>query len=209
MGEEIIDLADWARADTYRWFRSYQQPHYAVTARVDVTRIEERCARGLSSYRACLWAIGAGLHAVPDLRVRFRGDRIVRHDRIALSFTVPRDTGGFAYSYQPWDADRARFDADVQETIARVRAAGTFDARDETASDAVAYLSCLPWLDFTALTHAVPGPDDCIPRVSWGRIVPEGDRYAMAVNIQVHHAVTDGEHLGAFFEALQAALNAV
>ncbi|MBP0481665.1 CatA-like O-acetyltransferase [Sagittula salina] len=205
-GHTAIDLDTWDRAQAYRWFRAYAKPHYAVTCRLDVTRLmRDRKPAGVSPFRASLWAIGAALSAVPDMRTRFRDDTVVRYDRVALSFTVARPGGGFGYAYQDWQADFAAFDRGVQATIATVRAGRDLSAN--TASDAVAYLSCLPWLDFTALDHATPGPEDCIPRVSWGRIVPEGDRYAMAVNVQVNHAVTDGEHLGSFYSALQEALD--
>lgn len=207
-----IDPASWSRIETYRWFRRYARPHYAVTCRVDVSRLmRARRDSGRSPYIGCLHAIGHGLHAVPELRVRFRPNgKVVQHDRVALSFTVPLDNGGFGYSYQPYLEHFAAFDAAVRDTIARVKRSESLDG-NSGRTDAVAYLSCLPWLDFTALDHAVPGPDDCIPRVSWGKIVPrpgQQDGYDMALNMQVHHAVTDGAHIGQFVEAVQAALDA-
>ena len=69
----IVDLAKWPRADQFRFFSTYEKPHYAVTSRIDITRLIGRKAAGISAYRACLYAIGAGIHAVPELRMRFRG----------------------------------------------------------------------------------------------------------------------------------------
>ncbi len=75
--------------------------------------------------------------------------------------------------------------------------------------DDVAYLSCLPWLDYTALDNALPGPDDCIPRVSWGRFHEDSPAAGrMAMTLQVHHALVDGLHAGGFFTAVQGALDA-
>ena len=71
----------------------------------------------------------------------------------------------------------------------------------------VAYLSCLPWLDYTSLDNALPSANDCIPRVSWGKIVPKGDGFDMAMTLQVHHALVDGLQVGQFFEATQTAIN--
>ncbi|WP_425074490.1 CatA-like O-acetyltransferase [Sagittula sp. S175] len=202
-----IDLSTWDRTETFRWFRAYAQPHYGTTCRVDVTRLMTvNKPQGVSPYIGCLYAIGHGLLAVPQLRTRFRGDTVVQHDTIALSFTVPRDSGGFAYSLQPFDPDFATFDRATRNTIATVRAKTGLNATPD-AGDGVAYLSCVPWLDFTALDHPLPGPEDCIPRVSWGKIVPKADGFDMAVNIYVHHALTDGEHLGQFYAALQDRLN--
>ncbi|MEO0905448.1 MAG: CatA-like O-acetyltransferase, partial [Pseudomonadota bacterium] len=89
MTYQIVDLETWPRAAQFHFFRSYQQPHYATTSRLDVTRLMARKADGLSPYRACLYAIGAGLHAVPELCMRFRGDIVVAHDMVTLSMTVP------------------------------------------------------------------------------------------------------------------------
>ena len=69
------------------------------------------------------------------------------------------------------------------------------------------YLSCMPWLDYTSLDNALPNPDDCIPRVSWGKIVPKDEGFDMAMTIQVHHALVDGRQVGDFFEATQTALS--
>ena len=71
-----VDLASWARADQFRFFRTYQKPHYAVTVRLDLGHVMKRKAEGVSSYRACLYGIGAGLHHVPELCMRFRGEEV-------------------------------------------------------------------------------------------------------------------------------------
>jgi chloramphenicol O-acetyltransferase type A len=209
MAEHIVDLATWPRSAQFRWFRTYERPHYAITCRLDTTTLMTRGkARGVSVYRACLYAIGAGLHAVPELNMRFRGETVVRHDRVMLSMTVPRPDGSFGYGYVPYDPDFSRFDA---EAAARIDAArlGTALAPNDGSDDAVAYLSCLPWLDFTSLDNALPHAEDCIPRVAWGKILRAGDGWQMAMSIQVHHALVDGAHLGAYFSAVQEALDRV
>ena len=66
----------------------------------------------------------------------------------------------------------------------------------------------MPWLDYTAINNALPGPQDCIPRVTWGRIVDHGGRFDMAMTLEVHHALVDGAQVGAYFAAVQDALRA-
>jgi chloramphenicol O-acetyltransferase type A len=68
------------------------------------------------------------------------------------------------------------------------------------------YMSCLPWVDFTAMTNPVDGPDDCVPRVTWGKFVPHSGAWRLSVSVQVHHALVDGLHLGRFYETLQSRL---
>ncbi len=209
MAEHPVDLTTWPRADQFHFFRTYAKPHFAVTARLDVTHLmTRRKPEGVSPYRACLYAIGAGLHAVPDLLLRFRGDQVVRHDRVALSMSVPKTAGGFGYGYVPFDHDVAAFDAVARDEIAAVAEGGRLNANAGVRDD-VAYLSCLPWLDYTSLDNALPGPEDCIPRVSWGKFVEHGSRWDMAMTLEVHHALVDGEAVGAYFSEAQAALTRV
>lgn len=201
-----IDLDTWSRAEPFRFFRGFDRPHYATTARIDATDLMARRRRhGLSPYRAVLHAIGHGLHAGDAFRTRFEGDVVTRHDRIRISCTVPLDTGAFVYAYLDWTPDGAAFDAHAKTRIDAARARATLSP-DSGGSD-VAYASCLPWLDYTALDNAMPHRDDCIPRISWGKIVAHPDgRHDMAMTLQVHHALVDGRGVGAFFEAVQSAL---
>lgn len=207
MAEEIIDLDSWPRAQAFRWFRGFERPHYAVTVRLDATRLmEARKPAGTSLFRAGLHAIGCGLHSVPELCMRFRGETVVRHDRVMLSTPVPRPGGSFNFAYVPFAPDFDRFDAGAQRALEEARHRETLTGRLE-GQDGVAYMSCLPWLDFTALDNAMPHADGCIPRVCWGKIVPEGAGWRMAMSLQVHHALVDGAHLGQFFAAAQTALD--
>jgi len=208
MAEHEIDLDTWPRADQFRFFRGFGKPHYAVTSRLDCTHLMARKAGGVSPYRGCLYAIGAGLHAVPELLMRFRGDQVVRHDAVELSMSVPRADGSFNYAYVPFDAEFARFDTQAKSLIEAAAADPVLQANTGFRDD-VAYLSCLPWMDYTSLSNALPGAEDCIPRVGWGKIVDHGDRSDMAMTIEVHHALVDGAHVGAFFEAVQQALDGV
>ncbi|WP_439507503.1 CatA-like O-acetyltransferase [Yoonia sp.] len=207
MASHPVDLATWPRAAQFRFFRTYDRPHYAVTSRLDVTAVMARKATGLSPYRACLHAIGVGIHAVPELCMRFRGENVVRHDMITLSMTVPTQAGSFGYAYVPFVADFTSFDLQAQALIDRT-AAGADLAPNDGERDDLAYLSCMPWLDYTAINNALPGPQDCIPRVTWGRIVDHGGRFDMAMTLEVHHALVDGAQVGAYFAAVQDALRA-
>ncbi len=208
MTHQIIDLETWPRATQFHFFRTYQQPHYATTARLDVTHLMARKADGVSPYRGCLFAIGAGLHRVPELCMRFRADQVVAHDMITLSMTVPTDVGSFGYAYVPFVADFAAFEGQAKVLIDAVAAGNTLDANSGERDD-LAYLSCMPWLDYTSINNALPGPDDCIPRITWGKFVERDGRWDMAMTLEVHHALVDGAQVGAFFEAVQDALRTI
>ena len=69
-------------------------------------------------------------------------------------------------------------------------------------SDEWIFLSCLPWMDFTSLINPHGGPDDCIPRISWGKLNGQGSSWTIPVAVQVHHALVDGVHVGRLYQAL-------
>ena len=201
-----IDIDTWERAPQYQLFRGFQHPHFATTVRINVTALmAAKAARGVSPYRACLHAIGTGIHAVPALCTRFRGDVVTQYDQIALSMTVPRDDGSFGFGYLEYTPNFETFDAAARAEVARARVAEVEPDKDGRVD--LAYLSCTPWLDYVSITNAMPSPEDCIPRIGWGKIVEESGGHAMSMTIEVHHAIADGLHVGQFFEAVQKALD--
>lgn len=202
-----INQATWHRRETLALFRRFQKPQYAVTARVDVTRILGRRAddEGFSGYLACIHAIGTALHAVPELACRIRGDRVVRHDRMKLSPTLQFADGRLGFTYLDWQPDYAAFATQARADIDDTLATGALKPGVD-GDDGVAFLSCQPWVDFTAFDNPVFERDDSVPRVCWGRYTPEvTGRWTMAVAVQVHHGLADGVHVGQFFKAIQVA----
>jgi len=150
-------------------------------------------------------AAGAGLHAVPELCCRIRGDRVVQHDRLRLSPTLQFPDGRLGFTYLEWPPPFATFAPPARAEIDATLRRGEMEPGIE-GDDAVAFLSCQPWLDFTAFDNPVFDADDTIPRVCWGRYTPEpAGRWTMAVALQVHHGMADGAHVAAFFAAMQAA----
>ncbi|QQA42087.1 CatA-like O-acetyltransferase [Pelagovum pacificum] len=208
MPDRIIDLDTWPRAAQYRLFRTYDRPQYAITTRIDVTALMERRKRdGISPYRATCHAIGEGIHAVPELRTRFQGETVTEFAQIELSMTVPVGEGDFRYGYVTHDSDFARFEANFEAASEAART-GAFVANTGERVD-LAYLSCLPWMDYTSLDNALPGPDDCIPRIGWGKIVPSATGgQEMAMTLQCHHALVDGYQCGVFFDRVRQVLAA-
>jgi chloramphenicol O-acetyltransferase type A len=69
-------------------------------------------------------------------------------------------------------------------------------------------MTTLPWLAFTAFTHA-RGQGDDRPKLAFGRFTEQAGRLLMPVAVDVHHALCDGVHVGRFFEQLQARLDAI
>lgn len=204
---KIIDLDRWPRRSQYSFFRQVANPHFALTARADATRLMEvEKPAGASVFNAALFAIMAAANDVPELRTRFSGDQVREYETVHASVTVPIEDEQFAFCDIPFAPDWRQFNENCRTEIAKARQQN--ELKDQIAGeDEWIYLTCLPWLHFTSMIHPADGPEDCIPRIAWGKIEQDGERWLMPVSIQVHHAVVDGRHVGRFFEALDDRLN--
>ena len=68
------------------------------------------------------------------------------------------------------------------------------------------FISSLPWVSYTTLVQPVPQPADSHPRISWGKYFLQEGRTLLPVSILCHHALVDGLHLAAFYQALDREL---
>lgn len=202
---KTIDLSRWSRRSHFEHFRDYAVPVFDVCARVEVGGLLRRVRRaGESVFAGLLFEVMGAVNAVAPLRQRIRGDEVVEHEVVHPSYTVLVDEEHFNFCYTDYRAERAAFLEQVARTVEAQR--GRLDlALEEDARDDLVYVTSLPWLDFTSISHALSGDaSDGIPRVAWGKIVEEDGRARMSVQLSAHHALVDGIHAARFFQALEA-----
>ncbi|PTA66662.1 chloramphenicol acetyltransferase [Deinococcus arcticus] len=203
-----IDLTTWPRRAHFEFFRHHTQPHFSVTAPVDVTRFRAGVReRGLSYMAATAYVLGRAANELPPFRWRIRGEAVVEHGRVHPS-VIDTEPGSelFHFCTLPYQPGAPAFLQGAAQALAARRAQPTLD--EDPAQDDLLYLSSLPWVAFTGITHAMHlQPPDCIPRLTTGRFTEQGGRWQMPLSVQVHHALMDGRHVGAYFEAVQALLD--
>lgn len=203
----FVDVGGWKRRAHFDLYRALPQPFWSVTADADVTRIWDACARGRRSF--FLATSFAALEAVLQteaLLLRLRpGGAVWRHDRVGLSTTVLRDDETFGFAVLRPAASFVEFEGPAHAEMDRVRRARTLETPERDEDDLV-FHSSLPWLRFRAFTNARGGPDDCIPRLVFGRVFEDGQSRRMPVAVEVHHALVDGLDVARFFERFDAAL---
>lgn len=200
-----IDLETWTRRAPYELFRTAQNPHFSVTADIDISRfVEEIKPSGLSVFNAVLFAIMKAVNSIPEFRNRFQGERIYQHAVSHPSFTIPIGDKGFAFCETNYSDNWREFD--TQCSLAKQKAKNQTQLIENVESDHWTYLTCTPWLHFTALSHAYQGPEDCIPRIAWGKFSKREGHWWMPLNIQAHHALMDGYHMAKLFELTEKAL---
>lgn len=204
----LIDLRTWKRRDHYLWFRRYERPFFSVTVEVDMTAAWKRSRRrGAPSF--FLMSVFSMLRAANDVeafRLRLRPRGVWRHDRIAVGPTILRADDTFGFVRLEAAGTLNAFAARAQPAIARATAETGLRAPHNSRDDIV-FHSVLPWLRFTSFTNALPGGNDSIPRIVFGRSASEAARMTMPVAVEVHHALVDGLDVARFFDRFAAHLH--
>jgi chloramphenicol O-acetyltransferase type A len=205
-----IDLATWPRREHFAFFRRADLPFYNVNASVDVTGLRDAAKASRVPLNTLLIHLTIrAANRVENLRYRLRGERVVLHDRLHPSFAhLRKGEELFRLITIDHQDDLEAFASVVHEAIETSTA--YFDLAPLQGRDDFVFISALPWVSFTGIDHTMSlNRDDAIPRVSWGKIVAEGGRTLLPLNIRVNHAFVDGLHVGRFFEALDDEIAAV
>lgn len=206
--KQRIDLDTWNRREHFHFFRAFEEPFFGVTVEVDVTAAYRWCKahdQPIATYY--LHKATVASNQVAPFRYRISGAAVYDYDAIHMTCTVGRPDGTFGFSYMPYARDYATFAAQATAEIERVRyhTSGLFTHPERPD---VLHCSALPWLRFTALSHARRySREDSCPKISFGQIYEKDGFRRMPVSIHVHHALVDGLHVGQWVDAFQTLLH--
>lgn len=197
-----IDLENWSRREQYRLFSGMQWPYWSITCELDVAPARAFMKeRGIGSYLGMIYLVTRAANLIPELRLRIHDGAVYEHETVHPSFTLQNACGQLAFC-------RARYEADPAAFLARTRALMDRTKQDSQRSLApagqdVLYLTCLPWVHFTSVSHPMNlSPQDAIPRITWGRFEAKGGGLVLAVDLHAHHGLCDGAHGAQFMQAL-------
>ena len=202
--KRIIDIQKWPRREHYHYFGELDDPYFGITAKADFTSCYMQAKEdGESFFLYSLHKILRAVNAVEEFRYRIEDGRIVLYDLIGASPTIGREDGCFGFGVFEYHEDRHSFVEAAKREINRVKNASGLCLGDGESRNDLIYYSSIPWLDFTDLKHAGRmSKGQSIPRISTGRLVPDGDRLLMSVSVEVNHGLADGYHVAQFFRLL-------
>jgi chloramphenicol O-acetyltransferase len=201
-----IDLEAWPRREAYDLFRGFGFPYFSITAEVDVTELRRipKELRGSFSV-ALVYVLAHAANDVPEFRQRMRGDEVIEHPVVHPSITVLGEDHRFRFCTLAYSPEVSRFTEEAAARIEAVKQAASLWS--EPDRDDFLFFTAIPWVSFTAFVHPAPiQAPDSVPRIAWGRYVDRGGRVVMPLNVQVHHALIDGVHVGRFYERVQELL---
>jgi chloramphenicol O-acetyltransferase type A len=197
-----INLETWSRREHFRFFGAYDHPHFGMCANVDLSAFHSAVKqRGHSLTVAIVYALARASNVIPEFRYRIRGEEVVEHEIVHPAATILVDEDTFSFCAFDYVEDFAEFAARAAERIAYVREHPWVDT---VGRDDYLYMTAIPWVSFTSFMHPTNLQQvDSVPRFAWGKFFEEGDSLKMPLNVQAHHALMDGVHMGRFYTEVQ------
>lgn len=192
------------RKKHFAFFNEMNHPHFNIAANVDITQLLKTIKENNLSFTATvLFLVAKTANSIPEFRWRIRDQKVVEHDQVNPSFTVPTQVSeAFSFCYVDYQAIYTDFAHAFALAKSKMMEEPSFE--DEEHRDDYLFISAIPWVSFTMFQHAMPyHPTDSVPRIAWGKFFEENGKSKMPLSIQVHHALMDGRHVGQYFELIQ------
>lgn len=202
-----IDLETWNRKAHFELFSQFKEPFFGICTEVDCTSMYSNSReRKESFFIHYLYASLKAANLAETFRYRIKGKEVLIYDHTDASPTINREDGTFGFAYIPYNEDKASFYKNAISEIERVRS--ETDLIPALSAENVIHYSTIPWIRFTALSHARQlGDSDSIPKITFGKMTINDGRYLLPVSIHVHHALMDAWHVGQYLDLFQDFLN--
>ncbi|KUG05491.1 chloramphenicol acetyltransferase [hydrocarbon metagenome] len=205
---EIINLDTWERTIHYKFFKRMDYPHYNIGVNIDITNFLDKIEENkIPFYYAMIYAATYALNQVKEFRYRIRGEQVVLHNMIHPSFADMSD-GTELFKMVTVSMEKSILDFTKKAKEKSKNQMNYFVIEDVEGRDDLTYITCVPWMSFTHLSHTISfNKDDSIPRLAWGKHFKESDKLLLPFSVQAHHSFVDGIHMGKYIDCLQEYLN--
>ncbi len=207
--KRIINIDTWKRKPHFTFFKDFDEPFFGVTLQVDCTNAYNYAKKqGISFFLFYLYQSLKAANHTEAFRMRIEGEQVVIYDQINASSTIPRADGTFGFSYIPYAPNFEQFYPGALAEKERVANAQDLQPYADNAN--VIHYSALPWLQFSAISHARNLKQaDSIPKITFGKMHTEGLIRKMPMAVHVNHALADGYHVGQYAELFQSLMNEI
>ena len=201
-----LDVASWARRDTFQFFLGFDKPYFDICTKLDVTnflaalRRRPECSVTLAYHYFALRIA----NEIKPFRYRLREGKVLVHDVIHGGTTVLLPNESSIMAYFDYEEDFETFMIKAMRGVDEARSAGTFSPRP---NDDAIHFTVLPWMSFTSFSHARNwGREDSVPKIAFGKFTNENERIVLPFSVEVHHALMDGLTVGRYLARLEEAL---
>lgn len=199
-----IDLSTWNRAHLFRSYLGTDFPYINIGCEMDITKLYHFTRKeGLSLYFSMIYAATKIADEIENYRYRFEGEQpfvIDKNTAFATHLISGEDIFTMvecdSYPTLPEFAAKNRTKADIPQPESGLAAmSGRMDILNFT---------CIPWIRYTHFVRTIRTDGaDCVPKLSLGKISHENGKVLIPFSSQTHHGLTDGVHVGRFFNRLE------
>lgn len=205
---KIIDLETWDRKDYFDFFSGFQDPNYSVTANVNLEGFYNYVKlNGLPFFASLIFITVNTINRLDNFKLRIRDDKLVKHDVINPIFTVMTPKKLFNFCKSKYMDNYDDFIECVLLESERSKN-GSLSIENNADEDDCIYITSLPRISFTQITHPIFGKaTSSVPVITFGKYFDENGRKKLPLSIQANHCLVDGIHMAEFFEVFQQLLN--
>jgi chloramphenicol O-acetyltransferase type A len=203
----FVDLENWPRRQQYEFLKNFFYPHFSLCANMDISAFYPRAKGSGSTFTiAFVYVLSRAANEITEFRYRMRADRVVEHDTVHPSTTILAEGDLFSFCELEYCRDFSIFAEKTAERFAEARMNPVVE--NVPGRDDFLFMTSLPWVSFTSMMHPLNLEQiDSVPRFAWGKFFPEGDRLKIPLNVQAHHAMMDGVHMGRYYQLVQEYLD--
>ena len=199
MAFKLIDLENWDRKEFYEHFINEVVCTYSAVVNIDITNLQ-----GQKLYPAMIWLLTKTVNAMPEFRTSLTAEGLGIYDDMHPMYTVFNEenkkfSGIWSYFSEDYGEFLKNYETDAAEYSKSTRYAPKAGTPVNSFN-----ISMVPWLEFAGLNINVFDEGKfLLPIFTMGKFFERDGRRLLPLAIQVHHAVCDGYHVGAFVAQLQ------
>ena len=199
MAFKLIDIENWERREFYEHFIGEVVCTYSVSVNLDITRL-----KGQKLYPAMIWLLTKTVNDMPEFRTSLTAEGLGIYDDMHPMYTVfNKENKNFSGIWSCFSEDYDMFLRSYEEDAALYSTSTRYAPKDGTPVNSF-NISMVPWLEFTGFNINVYDEGKfLLPIFTMGKYFERDCKRMLPLAIQVHHAVCDGYHVGAFVERLQ------
>jgi chloramphenicol O-acetyltransferase type A len=199
-----IDLSTWNRAHLFRTYLNTDFPYINIGCEMDVTKLYQYTREnGLSFYFSMIYAATTIADEIENFRYRFEGEQpfVIDKNTAFATHLIPGEELFTMVECAPYAtldefAAENRKKADIPQPKSGLAAMkGRLD---------IINFTCIPWVHYTHFVRTIHTDGvDCVPKISMGKFSKEQGKVRMPFSTQTHHGLTDGVHVGKYFQRLE------
>ena len=208
----VIKSEELKNQSQYRWFKTFDNPCYGFTVKMDVSEVVKYSKETHTSFFInVLYLITTSLNSIEEFRIREVKDEIRIYDTINPTYTVMTDAGIYENAGFKMVDDYKEFyntaRKDIDETKTKTKFKETYN--DSTLYNDY-YMTCVPWISIESSTHPLCANNHeslTVPRIGWDKYRMENEKLVFGLNITVSHCYIDGFTLSKAFNTIQEKFN--